>query len=231
METLVRAAQVKLEAVAELTALEVQAAIEELAGQIAAFDTALDGVATEEFVTNTLGEAFASDEEALALSAADKIISPATLKKVLYDLVVPVGLELVFFTSTDPNVLYPGTVWIPLASGAFVVNQDTGDENFTTLLQTGGQNAFMLSAINLLEHDHKLISADPNEELTPSLEATNYIRKQQFFSTDDQNYRLVGSATVATLGKTASYGTSAELQEPVPTVPKYVVGAIWRRTV
>lgn len=75
------------------------------------------------------------------------------LVKNLYNLIYPVGICIDFDTeSVNPNVAFPGTTWVRISDGAYVVSGAVGTE----IGRIGGHKGFTIGVANLPNHSHTM---------------------------------------------------------------------------
>ena len=66
----------------------------------------------------------------------------------------PVGGIYISIASTDPSSIWSGTTWEQFAKGRTLVGLDSGDSNFNTAGQTGGEKTHTLTTSELPAHGH-----------------------------------------------------------------------------
>lgn len=73
------------------------------------------------------------------------------LVKNLYDMIYPVGICIDFDTETvDPNTAFPGTTWVRITDGAYVVASGVSAGTIA------GNNSFTIGVANLPSHSHSM---------------------------------------------------------------------------
>lgn len=81
----------------------------------------------------------------------DMSITLANLIKSVVSLNHPVGKVVLFATSSNPNVLFPGTSWARVPGAGSVIRMSSGDSD---ILDTGGADNVSLVADNIPAHNH-----------------------------------------------------------------------------
>ena len=66
----------------------------------------------------------------------------------------PVGGVYISIASTDPSSIWAGTTWERFAKGRTLVGLDSGDSNFDTIGQTGGEKTHTLTTNEIPAHGH-----------------------------------------------------------------------------
>ena len=118
-------------------------------------------------ITTVATLTYATDAEATAGTATDRMISPAALAAVLaafktqvISAAHPVGSIWETTTNDDPNTLWPGTTWVKMDAGRVLVAAGSYTESGTTytynLGDTGGEVKHQLTADEMPSHGHSL---------------------------------------------------------------------------
>ena len=126
-----------------------------------------------------------------------------------------------FSVNTNPNTIFTGTTWDRFAGGKVTVGFLSGDADFGTIGQTGGEKKHQLTVGELPKFKVKLPISDS--------------------SNDPATYAVYGEATgepAATVEDFSSFSTSTRRHlssetgnnEPHNNLPPYVVTAKWVRT-
>lgn len=68
--------------------------------------------------------------------------------------IYPVGITVEFALNVDPNLLWAGTTWVRFAQGKTTVGYQSGDPDFGTIGQTGGEKKHQLTIPEIPAHNH-----------------------------------------------------------------------------
>ncbi len=68
--------------------------------------------------------------------------------------IYPVGITVEFALNVDPNLLWAGTTWVRFAQGKTTVGYQSGDPDFGTIGQTGGEKTHQLTIPEIPAHHH-----------------------------------------------------------------------------
>lgn len=124
----------------------------------------------------------------------------------------PVGSVFVSAVATDPATLLGYGTWAAIGAGRCIVGQDPGDQDFDTLLETGGSKTVTLDVSQIPAHDHvQRRHATATGSLNGWTTATD---------TSSSNPQNAGTLTTAQSG-----GGQAH-----PNVQPYIVLKLWQRT-
>lgn len=127
--------------------------IEGLREDIDSFDGALEGIATEEFVTTAIAAA-AAPSFSTGAPAVEGIISPDALKAYVRDLFFPVSRIIITYSAAeDPNVTIGGS-WSVVGTGRMPIGLNAAVAELNTIGNTGGAMTTTLSIENLPSHGH-----------------------------------------------------------------------------
>jgi hypothetical protein len=79
--------------------------------------------------------------------------------KVLTSTSIP-GVGALYFSavSDNPNTIYPGTTWVRVSQGRYIVGVDENDSDFSTAEKTGGAKMVTLTTAQMPSHLHGLTS-------------------------------------------------------------------------
>ena len=149
----------------------------------------------------------------------DAVASSMTTNLSVLNLLYPVGIVIEFSVNTNPNTIFTGTTWDRFAGGKVTVGFLSGDADFGTLSQTGGQKNHTMTADNLIAHQHQ---AHDNTVLI-NLQSLPFTH--QYDGTSYNHYFSSESPSDA-----MSHPAGQANPDPIPTLPPYVVTAKWVRT-
>lgn len=87
-------------------------------------------------------------------SGNDRSLTISVLIKTMIDSVYPVGSAHFFTNSSNPNVIWPGTIWarIPGAGKTIRLANNSG----TDVMQQGGNDSVTIATANLPPHSHSI---------------------------------------------------------------------------
>ena len=108
--------------------------------------------------------------------------------------------------------------WEPFAEGRFIAGKKAGMPGFITANQTGGKSGHEMTPDNLIEHEH---------EIAGIWLFGNGIHHAVGFGGGDLGPDGGG---INDPGKNRSQKTGSATPTPIPTIPPYIVAAIWVRT-
>jgi hypothetical protein len=103
--------------------------------------------------------------------------------------------------------------WEPFAEGQFIAGKKDGMPGFITANQTGGKSGHVMTSANLIEHDHS-ISFETYAE----------------YGAADNRIANGNNTHENTFANFTTSKTGRANPDPIPTLPPYVVAAIWVRT-
>lgn len=173
---------------------------------------ALDGTPLEKAWADDLygfGEAILAEAGVVHSGAPDNAVASDrldALKKIMANLLHPVGSVVTLAVATDPATLFGVGTWVRLGAGRVVVDAGTG----FTAGTTGGEVNHTLTSGELPAHSHPINTpySVNNESETPSILAIG------------QNQQGTLNLSTGSTGGGAAHNN----------MPPYYVGYIWRRT-
>lgn len=132
-------------------------------------------------------------------------------KKILYDILFPVGFVYISVVNTNPSTWFGGT-WESFGSGRTLVGVDTSQTEFSTVKKTGGAKTVTLTSSQTPSHSHTISIA------TTDTEASGYGLTQ---SGAFANRVMVSSTQTKTTSSVGS-GSSHNNLQPYITVYFFV---------
>ena len=125
------------------------------------------------------------------------------LKKVMIDLIYPVGHILMTENSANPSTYLEGTTWDPWGSGRVPVGVNTNDEDFISVGKTGGAKTHTITTEELPKHKHSI----------PALSATTSENGNHWHYSFKHNSKELATGTDAPrlYGYKASSGTETSV--------------------
>lgn len=154
------------------------------------------------------------------------------------DWLYPIGSVILSTENSNPSSRFSGTNWEQVSQGRVIVGEGTGtDENNTQKTFTVGNNldgeySHQLSNNELPDHYHYIANTDidQNNSSFTTLNTDNFLAGARnslpAFTVFD--YRLNGTQTEATIGKTSGVVGNQSLTKINTTNPSYGV-YIWKR--
>lgn len=155
---------------------------------------------------------FNSESGALKISEGGTgVTSYEGLRKVIGDLMYPIGSIYMSVSNTDPSELFGGT-WIAWGAGRVPVGINTSDSNFNSVEKTGGEATHKLTINEMPAHKH----------------IAGYKRADSYGSGSlDASYW----ANYTDLGVTGSYNTSSVGGDVAHNnLQPYITCYMWKRT-
>lgn len=148
-------------------------------------------------------------------------VSQTTLLQTIY----PVGCIFTETTGTNPNSTFGFGTWTQYGKGQVLVGQNTGDPNFGTAGNTGGEATHNLTTAELASHSHSL--TDPGHTHTTTLPANSTSGGTGNFFAGNNSGSLAASSSSNTTGITVvNAGSSSAHNNLQPFVTVY----FWLRT-
>jgi hypothetical protein len=95
-----------------------------------------------------------SDNHAVNKSQLDAVAGAGLTNLAVLNLLYPVGIVVDFSVNTNPNSIWSGTIWERFAEGKTTVGYLSGDADFGTIGQTGGEKTHQLTIPEIPTHNH-----------------------------------------------------------------------------
>lgn len=129
--------------------------------------------------------------------------------KSLIDLILPVGINIILGSATDPNDLYPGTTWERI-KGKMIAGLDEDDEAFDIINYTAGEKTHKLTLSEMPSHSHMAPVKHSDGARTIETPNTNLVQ-------DAKNARFRSQTNYTGGGQAHN------------NMPPYIVKYIWER--
>lgn len=156
-----------------------------------------------------------------SLTTTDIGFSPLSVLQQVY----PVGCIYTEITGVNPGTTFGFGTWIQYAQGEVLVGQKTGDPNFGTVGNTGGEATHVLSVSEMPSHNHAI--TDPGHTHSYSSTRGNIVWNGGSSSGLDPTLgngnTTISNTTGITINNTGSGSAHNNLQP-------YITVFVWNRT-
>ena len=132
----------------------------------------------------------------------------------------PVGGIYISIASTDPSSIWAGTTWEQFAKGRTLVGLNSGDSNFNTIGQTGGEKTHTLTTNEIPAHGHGM--AHTHSYTGPNTGSWKVGTGKAHTWCTSAGGKTSGGASKTTTDNTGSGGAHNNLQP-------YIVVYMWKR--
>lgn len=156
------------------------------------------------------------------------VVDPTILFNQLIKLIYPIDSIYLSLTPTAP---FPGsgTTWVQASSGRVITGVGTVTDagSYSKTISVGNNDGkYGITSNDLPQHFHYVFNNDDTGATDPPITADNYAAREAGLNVSFLAYRIEGTSTVATLGKTSPTGSSATSDFAPPSYGVYV----WKRT-